>query len=124
MANEGWQKVEIAPTWDFEKNKTIEGAFVGVEENVGPNNSKMYTIETVNGDKLGVWGNAVLDTRMKNLEIGEEVKIEYLGKEESQKTKGRSYHNFEVYHRKPAFQKAGGLSKEDEDMANDLMDDK
>ncbi len=125
MANDGWEKVEVAPTWDYQKDKEIEGAFVGVEENVGPNGSKMYTIELVGGERLGVWGNAVLDTRMKNVTEGEEVKIVYLGREESQKTKGRSYHNFEVYHRKPAFTKAGkGLSKEDEEAANQLLDDK
>ena len=122
--NDGWEKVEVAPTWDYQKDKEIEGAFVSVEENVGPNGSKMYTLETKDGERLGVWGNAVLDTRMKNVTEGEEVKIVYLGREESQKTKGRSYHNFEVYHRKPAFQKAGGISKEDEDMANDLMEGK
>lgn len=121
--NTGWTKVEIAPTWDFENQKEIEGAFVGVEENVGPNNSKMYTLELADGSKVGVWGNAVLDTRFKNLLEGEEVKVEYLGKKESEKVKGRSYHNFEVYHRKPTYTKAG-LSKEDEDMANDLMEGK
>lgn len=122
--NDGWTKVEIAPTWEFESDKEIIGAFVGVEENVGPNNSRMYTLEVAGGEKVGVWGNAVLDTRMKNVTEGEEVKIVYLGKKESEKVKGRSYHNFEVYHRKPAFVKASGMSKEDEDLANELMDDK
>jgi len=98
MADDGWEKVNMAPTWDYTKDKTIEGVFVGKEEEVGPNASNMYTVEKKNGEKVGIWGNTILDTRFKNLTEGEEVKVVYLGKEKSEKTK-REYHNFDVFHR-------------------------
>lgn len=94
---DGWAKVEMSPTWDYQNNKEIIGFFKGVETNVGPNNSNMYNLETPDGI-VGVWGTTLLDARLKNLKIGEEVKIVYLGKTTSPKS-GREYHNFEVYHR-------------------------
>ena len=97
MADE-WEKVNMAPTWDFEKDKVLIGIYASKEENVGPNESNLYTFEKQDGTKIAVWGNTLLDTRFKNLLEGEEVKIEYLGKQKSEKTQ-RTYHNFEVYHR-------------------------
>ena len=38
----------------------------------------IYNFKTKDG-LMGVWGSTVLDTRLKNLEEGEEVKIVYLG---------------------------------------------
>lgn len=93
-----WEKVDMAPTWDYTTQKEIEGLFVGREENVGPNGSNMYTVEVKGRGNVGIWGNAVLDVRFKNLSIGEEIKVVYLGKVKSEKTK-REYHNFDVYHR-------------------------
>lgn len=97
--NDDWEKVENLPSWDFEENKELVGKFLGVEEGVGPNNSMLYTFDTDEG-KVSVWGSTVLDIRLKNVEIGEEVKIVYLGKEKSEQRKGATYKNFEVYHRK------------------------
>lgn len=102
--NDGWQKVEMVPTWDFEEKKELVGVFVSKEEKVGPNESNLYTFELPDHSNIGVWGNTVLDIRLKNLKFGEEVKIEYLGKETSEKT-GREYRNFEVYHRMSSFEK-------------------
>ena len=96
-----WKKVEQAPTWEFEKQKTIEGVFVSKEENVGPNHSNLYTLELPDHSHLAVWGNTILDTRFKNLQPGDQVKIEYLGKKKSKKRKGAEYHDFEVYHWTP-----------------------
>src|SRR3990167_423589 len=70
----------------------------GMQTNVGPNNSNMYDLETKNG-VIGVWGNAVLNTRMMNIQPGEEVKIVYGGLLKSEKS-GRSYHSFNVFYRK------------------------
>lgn len=85
-------------TWDYEKEKEIEGTLNAKEENVGPNNSNMYHIIKPDGGTMGVWGNTMLDDKFKTIQVGEEVKIVYLGKVKSEKT-GRQYHNFEVYHK-------------------------
>lgn len=97
---EKWQKVEpqLTPAWDYKKDKEIEGLLLEVRTNVGPNNSKMYMIKKMNDEVVGVWGGTVLDTRFSQIQIGEEVKVVYLGLEKSPKT-GRQYHAFDVFHR-------------------------
>ena len=97
MIKDIWAKVEMSPTWDYKNDKEIVGTYKGMEVGVGPNNSKMYSLD-VKGKTIGVWGTTLLDARLKNLVVGEEVKIVYLGKAKSPKS-GREYHNFEVYHR-------------------------
>ena len=84
--------------WDFEKEKTVEGLYVGLKEEVGQNKSKMYDIEQNNGETVSVWGATVLDRIMQGIPIGEEVRITYLGMEKSEKT-GKSFKNYEVLHR-------------------------
>lgn len=107
MAND-WRKVELGEVWDYKQAKKgdeIVGLYIGKEENVGENKSTIYTFETSNNEIINVWGCTVLDTRFKNLKIGEEVRIVYLGQLESEKRKGKLYHNFDVYHREPVMNK-------------------
>lgn len=97
-----WKKVEQAEFWKPEKpNDSVEGIFVEVATDVGPNNSKLYTLEQEDGERISIWGSTVLDTRMKNVQAGEEVKILYKGIGYSNTRKGATYKDFEVYHRKP-----------------------
>lgn len=103
---DNWEKVEMSPTWDYEENKTLIGVFVQKEEGVGPNESNLYTIETKDGERLGVWGSTVLDTRFKNIQIGEEVKIVYKGLVKSKQRKGAEYHDFDLFHRPSSYQLA------------------
>lgn len=92
-----WNKIEVSefPLWNFEKNPELEGLLVSREENVGPNNSTMYKAN-VNGQEFCFWGNTVLDSRLKDVVDGKRIKVNYLGKATSPKTK-REYKNFEVY---------------------------
>ena len=101
-----WKKVEMSPVWNgrdedkkliIKPGDSIEGKLLDVTTDVGPNHSTLYTIKTSTG-AISVWGSTVLDVRMKNLTVGEDVKIEYLGTEKSAKVKGREYHVYEVYH--------------------------
>ena len=99
-----WKKVELGETWDYKTAKegdSVEGVFAGKDENVGENNSMIYRLETPEGDVRSIWGCTVLDTRMKNIKEGEEVKIVYKGTKPSPNRKGKNYHDFEVYHREP-----------------------
>ena len=103
-ANEGWEKVDAAETWNFEENSELTGVYHAKEEQVGPNLSNIYTIQTPDGKYVRVWGNAVLDNRFEQVDLGEEVKIVYYGKVKSEKT-GRSYHNYDMWTRKVPFKK-------------------
>jgi hypothetical protein len=96
MPKNEWEKVEVAPTWDFREEPEFVGYFLSVETEVGPNKSNLYTFREENGDVTAVWGNTILDARFKNLIGGDKIKIVYKGKEKSPKT-GREYNMFEVY---------------------------
>jgi hypothetical protein len=101
MTEPNWKKVELSPSWDYQTEgigAELTGILTRIELEVGPNASTLYTIQKPNGDSVAVWGSTVLDARLKNLAIGEEVKIVYLGKAKGQKGK-KDYHNFEIYHR-------------------------
>jgi len=94
---QGYKKIEAGDTWDFNKDKVMQGLLVSKEENVGPNESNLYSFE-VDGQIISVWGSAIIDTRLKNAGVGELVTIIYYGKMVSPKTK-REYKHFEVYHK-------------------------
>lgn len=98
---DGYVKMGANEAWDYNSNPVFKGTFLYSEENVGPNNSMMYTFRVDGGKMMGVWGSAILDTRLKNLQPGELVIIHYHGKKESEKRKGSSYHHFDVYHKMP-----------------------
>lgn len=95
-----WTKIEKGVTWDFEKNATFVGLFLSKQENIGPNKSNLYDFEQPGGKIVSVWGSEILDTRIKNIKVGEEVMIKYVGQKTSEKTH-RSYKDYEVFHRVP-----------------------
>lgn len=98
-----WQETTLAETWKpEEENDEIVGLLVRKEENVGPNNSRMYYLESPDTHlEVSVWGTTALDNQMSRVKIGEEVKIVYLGLVASTKRAGAKYKNFKVYHREP-----------------------
>ena len=90
------------PIWEYKKDgDEIMGLLVEIKKEVGPNSSMLYTVEKKGGEKFGIWGSTVLDMRMSDVMVGEEVKITYKGTQPS-KTKGRSpVKIFKVLHREP-----------------------
>jgi len=102
-----WEEVDprADEVHDFQKDDTLIGVYVARQENVGPNESTLYQIKKDSGEKVGVWGNSVLNDRFNMIQIGEKVKVIYTGKETSEKT-GRQYHNYQVYHKPVKFQEA------------------
>lgn len=68
-------------TWKPEnKGDFVEGLLVKVEENIGPNESTMYHIEQIGtGERIRVWGSTVLDQRMSEVRVGQQVKITFEG---------------------------------------------
>ena len=101
MIKENWEEVNPMdiPVWEPKENDEIIGNLKDIEKNVGPNKSMLYTMEKDNGDDIKVWGSTVLDKRMVAIDIGERVKIVYLGLVTSPETK-REYKDFKVYHTK------------------------
>ena len=75
---------EINPElWTYEESgEFVEGVLVNKEDEVGENKSWMYNIETQEGVK-NVWGSAILDSRMKFVNVGDKVRITYKGLGES-----------------------------------------
>lgn len=107
MSKTNWEKIEPvdAEMWDFEKDGAeLVGKLVEVRYKVGPNDSNIYTVETESGEHRNFWGSTILDERLKSAELGDLVKVVYLGRAKSEKT-GREYKNFDVF-------KARGTPKE------------
>ena len=85
-------------THDFETDKVIEGIYFNNKENVGRNLQTIYQFE-IGEELVDVWGATILDRKMQGIEVGEEVKITYLGKKIS-KTSKREFKDYDVKHRK------------------------
>jgi len=83
------------PTWNFDENKEIVGQLIKVKKDVGPNNSMMYVIK-VGMDTFDVWGATALDRDMEKVELGDDVKIKFVGMKLNPKT-NRKFKNFEVF---------------------------
>lgn len=68
--------------WKPEKEEEfIEGLLTKVEENVGANNSRVYHIETLEDHiNTKLWGTTILDNRMDEVKVGQQVKITYKGR--------------------------------------------
>lgn len=71
---------EVNPTdWIYEKDGDfIEGVLVRMQEKIGPNESMLYNIETLEGMK-NVWGATILDQRMALVKVRDKIKITYKG---------------------------------------------
>jgi len=77
-----FEKVEVNTWKPQEDNESVEGIFVKAEQNVGTNNSMLYSIE-VEEKPMAIWGSAVLDPKMNAVKPGDLIKIVYLGKGEA-----------------------------------------
>lgn len=71
---------EVNPTdWTYSKDGDfIEGILIRVQNDIGPNESMLYSIETPQGVK-NVWGATILDSRMALVKVGDKLKITFKG---------------------------------------------
>lgn len=99
-----FEKIDIglSDVWDPEAEgveKTLTGKLTEIREGVGPNNSVMYELECEDGSKKSVWGCSVLNSKMRsgNVELGNIVKLEFLGRVQNKANSGKPYKNFNVY---------------------------
>jgi len=94
---------EVGDYWEkmfaFEnKGDFISGIYRGSVGNIGENESNVHIFE-VDGERIGVWGSAVLDKRMTSVKHNTNVMVVLEGREVSEKT-GRIYKSFKVYQEK------------------------
>lgn len=92
----GFEELETLRV-DESEGQVSEFKILSVKEKVGQYNSTVYTVETKDGKKMQLWGNAVLDARLPACALGNMIKTVYLGKTPS-KEKGRQpFKNFDVF---------------------------
>lgn len=75
----------LAPTarWTT-PGEFVEGTYLGLADEVGPNNSRLYNLKMEDGALVAVWGGTVLDSRMdmciaQGMKPGDFVKAVYIG---------------------------------------------
>ena len=91
-----WKKVENSNMFNFEENNNeIEGKYIGfTPADKNARKSSIITIETNEGEQT-LYGSTVLDNKLKEATLGQNVRIVFLGKETS-KT-GTEYKNWDVF---------------------------
>ena len=94
---------EVGDYWEkmfaFEsKGDFISGKYRGSVGKIGENESNVHIFE-VDGERIGVWGSAVLDKRMTSVKHDADVMVVLQGREVSEAT-GRMYKDFKVYQMK------------------------
>lgn len=103
-----WVEVGGGDNTAWDKKQPIQGVYVGMKTDVGPNKSNMYTLRTKDGE-VDVWGSTVLDSKFENINKGMEVRIECLGEAESKA--GKSYMDYKVQYREAPFQEVVDASE-------------
>lgn len=104
MAKDKWTKIndssnsgQQSDIWKPEKEgDEIAGVYTDKRENVGPNQSVVYTIKKEDGSSVSVWGSTVLDGHLSKVAIGSEVKIVYTGKIPN-KQGNRTFKTFDIF---------------------------
>jgi hypothetical protein len=84
LTNEGYNEApsSLTPTANWTTpGQYIEGVFLGQQENIGPNQSRLYNFRMPDNQIVSVWGGTVLDNRMDMMRppAGSIVKIVYIG---------------------------------------------
>lgn len=91
--------------------ETIQGEYVGHEEDVGDNQSNIYRIRLEDGSSVSVWGTQILDDcfarggeNETEIPVGAIVRITHLGKKfgKSGPSKTKGYHTFNVEYAVPS----------------------
>ena len=88
-------KDSLPEAHNFEENKVLQGYLVGVEENVGMHNSRVYKFEVAEGEIVSVWGKAQLNKLMSVAEIGKAYSIEFVGLEDIKDSENK-FQKFQV----------------------------
>jgi len=66
-------------TWRPNESEFIVGSVDDKKSGIGVNKSMMYTLKTERDGIVALWGSKVLDEKMAHVNIGDLVRITYLG---------------------------------------------
>lgn len=115
-----WQ--EINPmnnkTWNVDEQSKIQGIYIGKQDDIGTNHATVHTIKIDTGEKIGIWGNDLLNGKLQEIKIGEEVLIEFIGRVKSTKRSGAEYKSYKVFKRPVpvSFQEVDGNNIQEEEI--------
>ncbi|WP_321421738.1 hypothetical protein [uncultured Methanobacterium sp.] len=91
-------EVEKPTFWEPEAvGESLQGKYIDLEENVGKFKSNLYTIRTNEGE-IKIWGSTVLDELMRKVNLNNEVRITFNGKQPSKSGKN-PWKDFKVEYR-------------------------
>ena len=95
--NDGFETINIglADTWEPKEGDSVQGKLVEIKTGIGENGSTIYVLEREDKTQISVWDSTVLATKMKVVNLLDEVRIKYLGMKDSPKS-GRTYKDWEV----------------------------
>ena len=75
-----WNRVN--DTWTPETGDKIEGVLENVEHHVGLYDGTLYLLSVGDSENLRIWGSLQLKQLMKNVKIGDYIRITYNGMQE------------------------------------------
>jgi len=88
-----WKEVIRNNFFKFEADgDSIEGEYLGTEEGTFGDNHIIQTKE----EKYAVGSYTDLNRKLKGVNVGDQVKITYLGEKQSEKNADRTYKDFKV----------------------------
>ena len=112
-------ETERNETWEKKEGGSLEGIYTNKRIVTTENGESMlYTIEKKGGKKVDLWGTKMIDDFFKNMVIGTDVQIKYLGKKKTAKG-GKTYCAFELGWDKETAPE--GPEKDIADVANEVM---
>ena len=77
--------------------ESTEGKYIEKLEGIGENNSTIYVLENDATMRIGVWSSSVIDSKFRRIPIGSLVKVVYRGEKPSQKRRGKTYKDYDVF---------------------------
>lgn len=84
----------------------VQGIYSGMKTDVGQNASNVYDITLPDGRLVSIWGSDLLDGKFKEIPVGSEVLIRFLGIQQPKTPTGRPYNGFQVMYAKPVVRMA------------------
>jgi hypothetical protein len=94
-----WNRKDENKKFVLSPGDTLEGEYIGAKTNLGPRkDATIFLFQKDDGTEIGVWGSAILFSKLGTLQIGEDVKIEYKGDVQGKNKANNPYHDYDVWH--------------------------
>lgn len=91
---------------EAEAEDILDGYYIAIKHDVGPNDATLHTLETAEGEKISVWGTKALNDELAKVRFGQFIRIQWLGKKltkagaakkPNQRGTKDSFHAWEVF---------------------------